>query len=318
MGVVYYGNYLEFFEVGRAELMRDLGYPYSRVEKEGHNLVVAEAAAKYHANVGYDALISIKTTIGEVKGASVRFDYRVLRRRRHAPRHRPHPARLRQFGPEAHPNPCRAETNAGGGPEGNPMIEEHAEVAFNRPLNANTWLMGIASPGVARSAVPGQFVMLRVRKGVDPLLRRPFSVCGVQGDLFQILYRVVGRGTEILSREVRRGDRIPVLGPLGRGFSLPSERGTSLLVAGGIGIAPLLFLASAQGGRPFRLMAGFGSSPGDHPRGGNLKRAPGRGHLHGRRVGRTCGPGDRSSGRAGCGRSLKRSPSSTPAGRSPC
>ena len=78
MGVVYYGNYLVFFEVGRAELMRELGYPYSRVEKEGHNLVVAEAAAKYHANVGYDALIRVKTTIGEVKGASVRFDYRVV------------------------------------------------------------------------------------------------------------------------------------------------------------------------------------------------------------------------------------------------
>jgi acyl-CoA thioester hydrolase len=58
--------------------MRELGYPYSRVEKEGHNLVVAEAAAKYHANVGYDALIRVKTTIGEVKGASVRFDYRVV------------------------------------------------------------------------------------------------------------------------------------------------------------------------------------------------------------------------------------------------
>jgi acyl-CoA thioester hydrolase len=78
MGVVYYGNYLVFFEVGRAELMRDLGYPYSRVEKEGHNLVVAEAAAKYHANVGYDSLITVKTIIGEVKGASVRFDYRAV------------------------------------------------------------------------------------------------------------------------------------------------------------------------------------------------------------------------------------------------
>jgi acyl-CoA thioester hydrolase len=78
MGVVYYGNYLVFFEVGRAELMRDLGYPYSRVEKEGHNLVVAEAAVKYHANVGYDSLITVKTIIGEVKGASVRFDYRVV------------------------------------------------------------------------------------------------------------------------------------------------------------------------------------------------------------------------------------------------
>jgi acyl-CoA thioester hydrolase len=78
MGVVYYGNYLVFFEVGRAEFMRDLGYPYSRVEKEGHNLVVVEAAARYHSNVGYDALIRIQTTIAEVKGATVRFDYRVL------------------------------------------------------------------------------------------------------------------------------------------------------------------------------------------------------------------------------------------------
>lgn len=78
MGVVYYGNYLVFFEVGRAELMRDLGYPYSRVEKEGYNLVVAEAAVKYRANVGYDALIRVMTTIGEVKGASVRFDYQVV------------------------------------------------------------------------------------------------------------------------------------------------------------------------------------------------------------------------------------------------
>jgi dihydroorotate dehydrogenase electron transfer subunit len=140
------------------------------------------------------------------------------------------------------------------------VIEEQGEVVFNRRVNANTWLMGISSPGVARSAGPGQFVMLRVRGGVDPLLRRPFSVCGVQNDLFHILYRVVGKGTEILSREVKKGDRLSVLGPLGRGFRVPSERGTSLLVAGGIGIAPLLFLASAQGARPFRFMAGFASA----------------------------------------------------------
>jgi dihydroorotate dehydrogenase electron transfer subunit len=148
------------------------------------------------------------------------------------------------------------------------MIEEHGEVAFNRPLNADTWLMGIVSPGVARSAEPGQFVMVRVRGGVDPLLRRPFSVCGVHDDLFHILYRVVGKGTEILSREVRKGDRLPVLGPLGRGFRSASDRGTSLLVAGGIGIAPLLFLGSVQGGLPFRFMAGFGSAREIIPVGG--------------------------------------------------
>lgn len=78
MGVVYYGNYLTFFEVGRAELMRSIGYPYSELERRGYSLVVAEAAAKYHSNVGYDTMVTIQTAIAEVKGASVRFDYEIF------------------------------------------------------------------------------------------------------------------------------------------------------------------------------------------------------------------------------------------------
>ncbi|MFO7461789.1 MAG: thioesterase family protein [Desulfatiglandales bacterium] len=78
LGVVYYGNYLTFFEVGRAELMRALGYPYSRLEAEGYSLVVIEAFARYHGNVGYDSLVSVKTTIPDVSGARMRFDYEVL------------------------------------------------------------------------------------------------------------------------------------------------------------------------------------------------------------------------------------------------
>jgi acyl-CoA thioester hydrolase len=78
MGVVYYGNYLTFFEVGRAELMRELGAPYSTIEAEGYTLVVTEASLKYHANVGYDALVTVKTRIGDAKGARVRFDYEVV------------------------------------------------------------------------------------------------------------------------------------------------------------------------------------------------------------------------------------------------
>ena len=77
LGVVYYGNYLTFFEVGRAELMRSLGMPYSKLETEGLSLVVTEAAAKYHGNVGYDALITVKTAVSEARGARVRFEYRV-------------------------------------------------------------------------------------------------------------------------------------------------------------------------------------------------------------------------------------------------
>ena len=77
LGVVYYGNYLTFFEVGRAELMRSLGMPYSQLEAEGLSLVVTEAAAKYHGNVGYDALVAVKTAISETRGARVRFEYKV-------------------------------------------------------------------------------------------------------------------------------------------------------------------------------------------------------------------------------------------------
>ena len=78
MGVVYYGNYLTYFEIGRAEYMRSLGFPYSQLETKGYTLVVTEAAAKYHANVGYDSLIVVKTAITDLKKVRVRFDYEVI------------------------------------------------------------------------------------------------------------------------------------------------------------------------------------------------------------------------------------------------
>lgn len=78
MGVVYYGNYLTFFEVGRSEYMRELGFPYSQLEGKGYTLAVTEAAAKYHGNVGYDSLVTVKTAITEIKRVQVRFDYKIL------------------------------------------------------------------------------------------------------------------------------------------------------------------------------------------------------------------------------------------------
>jgi len=78
MGVGYYGNYLTFFEIGRAELMRDLDLPYSKLEAEGYTLVVTEASAKYHGNVGSDALVTVRTRIAEQRGARVRFDYEMI------------------------------------------------------------------------------------------------------------------------------------------------------------------------------------------------------------------------------------------------
>jgi dihydroorotate dehydrogenase electron transfer subunit len=102
--------------------------------------------------------------------------------------------------------------------------------------------------------------MVRVRSGIDPLLRRPFSIAGTrEGELLLILYRVVGRGTAIMA-ETREGKSLSLLGPLGKGFQLPKDNQASLLVAGGIGIAPLFFLIQRVSSRSVHLMTGFGSA----------------------------------------------------------
>ncbi|MFO8088560.1 MAG: thioesterase family protein [Desulfatiglandaceae bacterium] len=78
MGVVYYGNYLTFFEVGRTELMRCLGIPNSALEARGYTLPVVDAAATYRGNVGYDEIITVRTTISGATRVRIRFDYQVL------------------------------------------------------------------------------------------------------------------------------------------------------------------------------------------------------------------------------------------------
>ncbi len=93
---------------------------------------------------------------------------------------------------------------------------------------------------------PGQFVNLRLGEVTDPLLRRPFSVYSFKDGTparVGILYTPVGRWTRRLAASTK-GTRIDVLGPLGRGFQIGDER-LSILVAGGRGVAPLIFLAEA-------------------------------------------------------------------------
>jgi dihydroorotate dehydrogenase electron transfer subunit len=77
----------------------------------------------------------------------------------------------------------------------------------------------------------------------DALLRRPFSIYQVAGDTFSILYKAVGKGTEVLSR-MRAGEELSAIGPLGHGFTVPPPGGeTPLLVAGGYGMAAMYLLA---------------------------------------------------------------------------
>lgn len=122
------------------------------------------------------------------------------------------------------------------------VYQQMAEIIRTEKLAEDIFRVSVKAPDIAAESRPGQFVMARVGNGMDPLLRRPFSVHQVsEGGIVQILYKVVGKGTQELAR-MQTGELIDVLGPLGRGFRLNTER-QHFLVGGGIGIAPLLFLA---------------------------------------------------------------------------
>jgi len=75
MAIVYYANYLRFFEIGRTELLRNSGLNYKEVEEKGFFLPATETKLNYRKSAKYDDLLRIETTIGFVKRASTRFDY---------------------------------------------------------------------------------------------------------------------------------------------------------------------------------------------------------------------------------------------------
>jgi len=128
----------------------------------------------------------------------------------------------------------------------NTMYQEKAHVLYNLEIVPGYFRMGLAcQPGYAAST-PGQFVMLRFPDQIAPLLRRPFSIHRLvrQGNSvtgIEILYKVVGEGTRNFSR-CSTGDRLDMIGPLGRGFSISENHRNIFMAAGGIGVAPMLFL----------------------------------------------------------------------------
>jgi dihydroorotate dehydrogenase electron transfer subunit len=102
----------------------------------------------------------------------------------------------------------------------------------------------IANKELADFTHPGQFVNIKVSDNFVPLLRRPFSIHRVdqQEEWFEILFQVIGKGTELLA-SFEIGDELDLLGPLGNNFIIPQVCDHATLIAGGLGIAPLLFLA---------------------------------------------------------------------------
>ena len=102
------------------------------------------------------------------------------------------------------------------------------------------YLIWLKSPQIASLAQPGQFVM--VRCGEDCLLRRPLSVHQIDGGKIALLFTIAGKGTRWLSQR-QTGDNVDIFGPLGNGYTIYPDSKNMLLVAGGIGVAPLCFLA---------------------------------------------------------------------------
>ena len=123
------------------------------------------------------------------------------------------------------------------------MKQSSATIISNREAMPGAYLLWLRSPQVAYGAKPGQFVMVGCGEDNELPLRRPLSIHQLDGDSLALLFNTVGKGTCWLSQR-QKDETIDLLGPLGNGFTIYPESAHILLVAGGIGIVPLVYLAN--------------------------------------------------------------------------
>ncbi len=125
------------------------------------------------------------------------------------------------------------------------MLQIKAKIVYNKKVKENFRTCVLNAPAIAKQTLPGQFLSISLDDD-ELLLRRPFSIHRVKGLNLEIIYEVLGKGTESLSRK-KPGQKLDIIGPLGNGFNYKTPRHqdtrTPVLVAGGMGVAPLVFLA---------------------------------------------------------------------------
>ena len=125
-------------------------------------------------------------------------------------------------------------------------------------------MIALDAPEIAATAQPGQFVMIKTARGMDPLLRRPFSIFEIlrDGDRapagITLLNKRIGVGTRLLY-EIEAGARLACLGPLGRPFEPIDPPAQAWMVAGGVGLAPFVTLAEALQSRGTRTTLFYGA-----------------------------------------------------------
>ncbi|MEI6756949.1 MAG: dihydroorotate dehydrogenase electron transfer subunit [Chlorobium sp.] len=139
------------------------------------------------------------------------------------------------------------------------IVDIRATVTKNSRYSQDTSIITLDCPAIAAAAKPGNFVNVKVSDATQPLLRRPFSIHNVRGNLIDIMVQAVGAGTSLLCNSPE-GSSVMVLGPLGNCFDITSrEFDTAILVSGGIGTAPMLFLEktlAAKGKKVINLIGG--------------------------------------------------------------
>ena len=143
-----------------------------------------------------------------------------------------------------------------------------ARVLENKRVAADFYKMRLESPYLAKNAKPGQFIEVRCMDGTEPLLRRPLGCHRILKNGVELLYEIVGKGTAILSKKVK-GDTLDIIGPLGEGFSLPKLNAqypirNTLLIAGGIGVAPMPALAEALRRQKIKVTVILGAKKSAH------------------------------------------------------
>jgi len=124
----------------------------------------------------------------------------------------------------------------------NSPVDIRATVVQIQNISSDVSIITLECPAIASAAKPGNFVNIKINDATQPLLRRPFSIHNVRGSLIDIMVKSVGRGTTLFCN-TPAGSAVKVLGPLGNHFDITSTPfRTAVLVSGGIGTAPMLFL----------------------------------------------------------------------------
>ncbi|MEI7998323.1 MAG: dihydroorotate dehydrogenase electron transfer subunit [Candidatus Omnitrophota bacterium] len=143
------------------------------------------------------------------------------------------------------------------------QIQNIYRVVSNEKLCPQFWRLCFDAPELVKKVQPGQFVHIRTSEGLEPFFRRPFSVYRAQRYV-EIFYEPKGPGTRLLASK-QKGDPLDVLGPLGTPFTLPPAEITQVvMIAGGIGVAPMLILSDILKKKKYDLVLIYGGRSRGH------------------------------------------------------